>query len=55
MAVTALTVLALYRLMPEQWPDEPPEGPGSWWLGCLTAVLLVAAILAVWAVVRWLL
>jgi hypothetical protein len=54
MAVTTLTVLALYRWC-DLLPDQPPEGPGSWWLGCLTVVLLILAVLAVWAVVRWLL
>ena len=39
--------------MPEQWPDQPPEGPGPWWISCLVLLLLAAAILAVWAIYQY--
>jgi uncharacterized membrane protein YdbT with pleckstrin-like domain len=39
--------------MTEQWPSKPPEGPGPWWAGCLTVVLLILAILAAWAIYRY--
>ncbi len=39
--------------MPNQWPDDRPEGRGVF-VGCWFSILLLLAILIVWAVFRWL-
>ena len=40
--------------MTQQRPNEPPQGPGPWWAGCVTALVLILIILASWAVYQWL-